>query len=375
MATSTDGGSSSGSGDSDCSKELPFDTPVFKVIASIRAGMGVFSLLVCLSVILLLILLRKHLFFDQRLVLYLAIASLCHSISYILGRVDFSGSRQIRDPYCYAAGFAETYTSCVELLAVLSVTGHVFVLAVLKLKRNKLDWLYLVFIFILPLVWSWVPFVFDAYATAGPWCGIRTLEPSDCDAYQTGNLLKLLLWHTPVLVFTVIALSVAIAVSVKLKREGPTCDPHGKLQVNKLRKGLLLGPIFYVLLKVPILVTDVYDYIQPVDPHMSLWFIRVGLWFIRVCLSPFAGSIILLVYFLDRRTRRRMTLNSFRAAMVESCCLCGRPEPTVATFHGCELHPTFGDSIEGVGMRRMTEYHRARRPCIITEVSTTEVIV
>ncbi len=348
------GASGSGEGEDDCA-ELPFDTPVFKVVAAIRASIGVCSLLVCLAVVVLLTMMRKHYFLDQRLVLYLAIASLCHSASYIIGRVDFDGSRPISETYCKFAGFLETYTSGVELLAILNITVNILVF---KLWRNRLEFVYLTLMFGLPLLWSWLPFLYDGYATSGPWCGIRTLEPADCDVYMTGRLLKLLVWHMPVLVFTVLSLSVAVTVLWKLKRKAknwgsPNCNVNQ--QFRKLRKGILLIPVVYVLLKVPILVTDIYEIVDPL--------ILILLWFVRVFSSPPAGSAALLVYFLDSETWKRLTLSSLRAAMVRSCCW---TEVEEVNSYSCEC--TFGDSVEGAGLRRMTASRRASS--MATEVVT-----
>ncbi len=344
-----------GSVSGDVCSELSYDTLVFKLVAILRVLIGVLSFLVCMAVAVLLVVLKKHYFFDQRLVLYLAIASLFRSLSYITGRIDFYGSRPISDQYCYFAGFLETYTSCVELLAILSISINMFVRTVLKLPRDKLELFYLTSIFFLPLLWCWVPFLYEAYATAGPWCGIRILEPADCEVFETGNLLRYLFWHSLVFLFIVIALSVSVTVVVRLrtnarKWEGPTCDPNRQANVQKLREGLLLGPVIYVLLKIPIFVTDVYDYTNPLNPSVTMWFVRV-------CTSPLAGAIILLMYFLDSETRKWLSMNSFKAAVVR-CCR-GNAEVEGVTPYDCEFHFMYGDSLEGTIMRRKPVRHGA----------------
>ena len=50
-------------------------------------------------------------------------------------------------------------------------------------KINMLEIAFYVSIFVLPLLFDWVPFITNSYGPFGPWCWFRTLE-SNCSIYE-----------------------------------------------------------------------------------------------------------------------------------------------------------------------------------------------
>ena len=88
------------------------DSTQYKIAAAIRASIGLFSFFCCLGVVLVIVLYKKYKFFIQRLILYLAVAALVHSISYTLARVNYYTPRPIEDPYCYFGGLLKPLHSC-----------------------------------------------------------------------------------------------------------------------------------------------------------------------------------------------------------------------------------------------------------------------
>jgi len=183
---SGENGSASGLGptnETSCYEAL--DSIQYKIAAALRASVGLFSFFCCLGVVLVLVLYKKYKFFTQRLVLYLTIAALVHSISYTLARVNYYTPRPIEDPYCYFGGLLNHYTAAVELLNIWCITFNLFVNTIFNKRTEKLEVIYFLISYFLPVTWFWLPLWKGAYGTAGPWCGIRTVD-ANCNPFPFG---------------------------------------------------------------------------------------------------------------------------------------------------------------------------------------------
>ena len=332
---------------------LPFDTAEFKAVAGIRASVGLLSFICCAIVFLVITLYKKYHFFVQRLILYLAIAAMLHSLSYTVGRINFKTEREIIDPYCCFAGFFEIYTAWVELMCISCITFYLFAITVFKVHTERLEWLYVFIAFCLPLLWCWIPLLQAAYGTSGPWCGIRNLE-ENCEVFTFGIVLRFAIEHIPEYsVFLGIFVS-SVVIAVKLRREvnmwEGSRDPKTKMkkeQIKKEVKPLLCYPAVYVFLKIMLLVSEIYDLVNPLHPKLYLWLLRA-------LTSPFAGAVIALVYALDAETRTRLKCSSLKAACMAHC------RTKQVSEYNCDLSP-HGDSIaiDSRFEEWKTKYHRA----------------
>lgn len=350
--------------------ESTFDTVQFKRVAILRASVGMFSFLSCVCVTLLSICFKKYQFFTQRLVLYLTIAAMLHSSSYTVGRVNFYTSRPIKDPYCYFAGFLELYTSWIELLSICCITFNLFSNTVMtKIREAKyLEHMCLVVTFLLPLLWCLIPFVDEAYGTAGPWCGIRILT-EDCTPFKFGRVLRFVLLHVPTYAIFLLILVTSIVIIIKVRRdihkwEGTPYNPSTKINRQKIEeevKPLLWYPLIYLLLRSTLLISEIYDTVQPQNPHVALWYLQV-------VTSPLAGAAIAFIYAFDSEMRTHLKLcgHSLKAA----CPVLWGNKPSKPCSgqdvqdYQFECHSVYGDSIEGAEARRHgCAYHLQASQC------------
>ena len=350
--------------------ESTFDTATFKRVAILRASVGMFSFLSCACVILLSIYFKKYQFFTQRLVLYLTIAAMLHSSSYTVGRVNFYTSRPIKDPYCYFAGFLELYTSWIELLSICCITFNLFSNTVAtKIREAKyLECVCLVVTFLLPLLWCLIPFVEEAYGTAGPWCGIRVLT-EDCTPFKFGRVLRFVMWHVPMSTIFLFILVTSIVIIIKVRRdihrwEGTPYNPSTKISKQKIKEEvgpLLWYPLIYLLLRGTLLISEIYDTVRPKNP-------RVVFWDLQVVTSPLAGAAIAFVYAFNSEMRTRLKLcgHSLKGACPvfrgnKPSKSCSRQDIQDYRF---ECHSEYGDSIEGAQARRHgCAYHLQESQC------------
>jgi len=339
--------------------ESKFDSPEFKAVAIVRASVGLFSFLSCVCVLLISACLKKYQFFTQRLVLYLTVAAALHSSAYTVGRVNFYTNRTIKDPYCYFAGSFELYTAWIELLSICCITFNLFAITVLSSyrmpEREYMECIYLTVTFLLPLLWCWIPFLEEAYGMAGPWCGIRSLE-EDCSEFKFGHVLQYALWYVPVYTIFLVIFVTSVVIFIKVGRdihrcEGTPSTPTAKLNKQKIReevKPLLWYPLIYIVLRTTLLVSQIYESIEPRNPFFALWVLRV-------VTSPFAGAAIAFMYAFDSETRAHLKCycSHLKAACLALCSGApGESHKQNVVDYEFEMHSMYGDSIEGTIARR-----------------------
>ncbi len=340
MFTNESNSSEPGNGSStdDCYEE--FESTEYKVAAALRAGVGFVSFLCCVGVVAVIILYKKYRFFTQRLILYLAVAAMIHSISYTLARVNYYTERPISDPYCYFGGLLNHYTAAVELLCVWCITVNLFVNVIFNRPTEKLELVYFVVSYFAPALWFWLPVWKKAYGTAGPWCGIRLFD-DDCNEFTFGKWVIFGIWYIPLYISILVIFVASITIIAKVKHdskkwEGALYSPQATQRKRKMSaevKPLMWYPIVYLALTVFSLVSQVYNVAHPEHPVVELWYLRV-------LTSPLRGAFIALVFALDPETKKELKPSRLKAMCLSHCHRNGRVEE-----YGIE-YEEFGDSLD-----------------------------
>ena len=301
---SGNGSENATSGDDSCLDK--FNTAAYTAVAALRAGVGTFSALCCLAIILLITVYKKYTVFTQRLVLNLAIAAFLHSLSYPLTRINYYSELQLMDHYCYFGSFFNLFTSWVELIALMCIVVHLFVGGILNRPTHKFEPVFWVITYTLPLLWSWIPFIKHSYGLSGAWCGIRVLD-TNCNSFTFGKILQFTLWYIPLFLLLFITCIISILVAIKVwwdtKSWGGLYDTETKAKQEKIKEEitpLLFFPAVYLVLNTFSFIDRLYNAAEPNDPE-------VGLTFLHTFTSPFRGAFVALVYALvDPATRRRL---------------------------------------------------------------------
>ena len=347
--------------------EVDFDSAISQAVAAIRLIGGLFSLICSAIVIIIIVACKKYTCLPQRLFLYLAIATLLHAIAYILGRVRFSGSRHIEDPYCTFSGVLELYTGWVELLSITNINLQILALFHFKKHNSNYDIAHFVVCYFLPLLWCWIPFLHGAFGSAGPWCGIRIYN-EDCTFYLFGTFLRFFLWQIPLYtVFLVIFIVVPIVFTVRLKKEvlkwegvyNPKAIAEKKKMLSIL-KPMLWYPLIYLILKFPFLVTTIYDSLRSDSPIYVVWFAQAFT-------SPLAGPILALVYTVDTDTWRRLRRVSkkpyytIRKKLLHKTD-CKNSSGEIEIYGRSDIYTMYGDSLEGNHMRAIDHQRNGNVP-------------
>ena len=313
--------------------------------------MGVFSALCCLAVITVIVGFKKYSFFSQRLILYLAIAAFFHSLSYSLARVNYYTPRYLYDDYCYFGGFVNLYSSWVEVLALCSLTFNVFLNAVMD--RWPAFWLqygYLAVMYILPLLWCWLPFLDHTFATTTGWCDFRVVDEK-CDRFLYGYILRFAVWYVPVYVVLFICFLATVIAAVRIHRRSKMWfgiyNPdrqQSDLRLKNEVKPLIWYPIVYLFLTVFSLANSIDIAVNPEKNSIALWYLHV-------LTSPLRGAFIAVVYTLDPETRKRISLRQ----LYSLCCGCRVKRPQAEEYS--VIVSSSGDSLRDAPIDEKQDYY------------------
>ena len=320
----------------------PYNTTPYVAVAAVRAAVGAFSAACSLAVVAAIALQRRYRDFPQRLVLNLAITALAHSLSYTIARVNYTSDLVLLDPYCYFAGFLNQYSAWTEVLALMCVVYYLFVAGLLGRAAHPTRATELAFwvgTYALPLFWCWIPFVDQAYGTAGGWCGIRTLA-KDCGDYRFGQILQFALWYVPLYLLLMVTCFVAVAVAVKVQRDvhrwSGLYDEESKSKRERVRteiQPLLWFPFIYLSLNTFSLIDRIYNNaVHPEDPLVELTFLHA-------CSSPLRGAFVALVFTLAAGSMRR------RHMMASFFTCCHRNSSWSVQEYPATICSDYGDSL------------------------------
>ena len=315
---------------------FPYKSTEYQAVTILSSSVACVSALACILVTAEIVYFKKYLFFTQRLILYLSIAAILNATAEILRlhSVFFNTDSGWQKRFCMASGFFEQNTTWWQLLAVAAITLSVFMKVVCSRRPEKLEVLFPVLIFILPLTFNWIPFLHYMYGQAGAWCWIMDIH-TDCSRSVFGLYLRFVLWYVPLYVILVILLITYFIILFKIRslkqkwhgRFDPDAEEQREMMAKEVRP-LLWYPVFYLVLNLFPLANRIQG---AVSTHPVL-----VLWLMQAVSSPLQGGFVSVAYALDSETIRR--LNCMR---VMSTC---RRSPQVREYHH-EIHPGVTDSL------------------------------
>ena len=301
------------SNSSDLSCFEQYDNTVFVIVVGLRVAGGIISFFCCLAMILLIIIFKKYKFFTQRLILYLAISTLAYAV---VSAINVEGFRSYRDDsvhgYCVFAGFLEQFVSIWVPAAITCIMVDLFVRVVFDKPTERFEILYILLIFASPILYSWIPFIHDAYGPAGAWCWIRDVD-YECNDFPFGTSLRFALYWVPLYILMPILFGLLIIILVLLRKRQKQWIGNFNPESIELKKRmqkevipLLYYPIIFLLLNTPPLVNRIANAIQSET--------ILPLWILAAISIPFQGAVITLAFTLDPETRKNLTMPHIVAA-------------------------------------------------------------
>lgn len=293
----------------------PFDSPEFDKVAIVKIAAGCLSFLVGSLVITFIIVVKKWNFFSERLILYLTITAIPFSLASILNRVDFNDSSSpFLTGFCIFGGFLTQVSSWMTLNAITAITLYLFGRTVLNKNTEKYEWVYLVFIFVVPLLFNWIPFIYTSYGRAGVWCWIRSFDLDTCKVHLFGQWLQFGLLFIPlyVILLGLILLYVLIFTKTWHRRrqlQGKQDNPHSTKLIKKITNELLMlvaYPFIYFILCIPLLLNRIHTSVKPTQPNLLLWYLSA-------LSHPMVGAFTGMAFILHTAICRKLTWTRLRA--------------------------------------------------------------
>lgn len=284
----------------------PYDSEEYVAVAILSASIGLFSFIACSIVIVIIILFKKYLFFNQRLVLYLSIAAMLNSLAIMfrIHRIDYDSETTLINALCITNGCLDQITSWAQLLAVCGITFSVFVKVVFNRDTEKAEWVYFLMIFILPITFNWIPFLESTYGEAGAWCWIRNENPRDCSFFEFGNYLQFILWYIPLYILLFLLIVMYFVIICKIRSLNHQWQVRKNQNTKKEQQKMIMEicpllwyPLFYIVLNIPALINRVYG-ASSTNPLLPLWILHA-------IFSSMQGGFVSLAYALDSETVRR----------------------------------------------------------------------
>ncbi|RDD39779.1 G-protein coupled receptor 1 [Trichoplax sp. H2] len=250
------------------------------------------------AMIFLIWLFKKYQFFAQRLLLYLSIACLINSITFLMAdSVEPS-------PKCTFEAVMITISVWAILLWVILITFNLYWSAVAKKSTERFEIYYHLIGWGIPVVISVIPFSSNKYGPAGVWCWIEN-DPA----------WRFAIWYGPrfLIIFVLFLVYFYIFKYVRKQTSMWTgCHERERELMRENVKPLMAYPLVYLLLSIFPLVNRIQNTVQPDNASFTLYLLQI-------VSSSLKGAGNAIVFSMDKETFKHLNLADLRNAWSHRC--------------------------------------------------------
>ena len=296
----------------------PVSTNEADTILRCMGFIGLSSVIVCSTSVVLVFAFKLYIYFVHRLALYQVLAALCYGLAltlqllFLIVRKDDEKNRWL----CETVGFFSFYFAWVKLLFTAWLGVHLFCQAILGIDPQKdhkcYEVLCVITLILFPLLFTWIPLVNEEYGPAGAWCWIQSWKDNCIDNLSiTGVTEQFTLWFGPAMVVSIVESIAIIVIVLRLlfcyqPNNAPTRTSTSLLQslkssaqkrfkaLNELLP-LLAYPILFCLLLIPQLIHRMI-LVAHTGQQPNITTVLVSGIFIP--LQPFFAGLTLLIHVL-----------------------------------------------------------------------------
>ncbi len=277
--------------------------PIISLISSAISVLNTFL------VVFFIILLKRWSFLNQRLILYLFVATIVGLITDLFSKFSSGG-------FCIFTGFATQNGAWMTLNAYLCITTSLLIRAFTRVNLEKMDWLVVPAIFASPLLWNWIPFIQHTYGRSGILCWIKLVEEVNgtCEKNNLGRSLQLALWYLPLYLILSVLIIFYVMISVKFclyKRQWRMTDPNTYNERRNALKyivSLLAYPMVYFIINLFPFVDRLHGLFSSATPSPALLLLNTLSY-------PQQGTGIAIVFFVN--VRKKLMPANLKAALKE----------------------------------------------------------
>ena len=335
----------------------PPDAPMYRGIAIANVVLGVTVCVLGVSVLIVLFLLDKHLFYYQRLIIYLNVSVIFGGVVSIMSINPLLPDTE--SAYCAVNGILFNWFVLTQYIIIWWISIAAFKLSMRNIslhtessKPSLIEILLLLVAFFLPLLCVWIPALpsIDLYGPDGPLC-VKVLN-TDCkkldDVHLTIAYYRLIPLSLSIIVFPILFLISVLKFKLDSKKKLPCHECQQQHSEIFSIKHLALQLQFYPVLYVALSITPILFY--AVDSDEKHYFVVHLLYIIIYNLR---GIAVFLMSAFDKDTRSRLTKASFSNALKRLVRLDreyrGNNRPF--SFNRSNLYTSFGDSLDGKEMK------------------------
>ena len=207
-------------------------------------------------------------------------------------------------------------------MATVSITLYVFLWVAFNKNMDNLEYGYVFFIYVFPMLFNWIPFTADAFGQAGAWCWIRNEDIYTCEEIVAGQVLPFVLWY--VLLYVILSILIVLyaileywsrfIATIHTSGDG---TKHKKITTNKRKSPDKSGHCYGTFNLHPNqcspLINRINGLVEPNNPKLVIWIFTA-------ILLPIQGGYIALAYtLLDPDTRKKLKPARFKAAIKDFC--------------------------------------------------------
>ena len=272
-----------------------------KTVLIVQKIFGSLSLVGCALVIMIIVIAKKYNIFVQKLILTLTISAFFLSLSYVIGEVHTETSHR-----CRFQAFLMQYFDWATLLWVLVITTNLLLIVKEKKHAEYFRW-FQVFVWLMALFWSVIPFFGDNYGPAGIWCWVKRDETT----------LRFGIWYVPLLLIAICMLVIyAYIIHYVLKATGNRAggfneeDERNRKIYREELKPLLAYPFIYLVFSIPVFMYRYDDAAHPDKPP------NFALTIISSIFTPSTGFCNALAFAVFNATMREITLAELKRGFI-----------------------------------------------------------
>lgn len=298
-----------------CIDDDQFTDTEKKILGISGAVASSISIVMCAVVIFLMIIFKKYEFATQRLILYFNISVFLNTINQLIQRSSYN-TVDDNMTFCTAVAIFSQFSSLCEVLSISCAMFEFILRIIFNKEGGYLEILYVIIIFAVSAVASWIPFFFDAYGHSFSYCSI--VVNKNCTSFQDGLILEAVIWWVPLygsLIFAVLFYPILFFANKRNK-----LNYTAIIEVNKnatSEKTLKeIGyikwlPLLIIILNLFNIATYIYNFLRPTQTIPTLWIISA-------VINGLQGGVIAAYISLDPNTVKRITVQEISSAIRNS---------------------------------------------------------
>lgn len=283
-------------------------------LVGLRRALGVISFVSAGFVLFLIFVLKRYVFFSQRLIFYLVGAALIDSFAYIFGSIELK-----EGPVCTIDGLYLSIGDWMVVVWVCIITINLFWSVVVLRRVNKLfEVFYICAGIIVPLIFAIIPLFKNNYGPAGVWCWIKNETTEE-------KVFRFVLWYIPIWLLILALFVIFVIIIAKLTWDLSRWDESNPLaqqnreHIRREIKPLILYPVVFLILNIFPTINRIQNVIDNDNPNFILYTLHT----ISSSLLAFGCTM---VFVVNRETLKELKWSNFRTSLIArfSCKTSGK---------------------------------------------------